>query len=83
MSAPATTVRQIAIDGALDEANAGRPPDLQNRDPRKLVRVVCAWCGRFMRYEVWAEVPSIATEGGGPLIDHGMCSECAQKMEAI
>lgn len=77
-------VQRIALDGALDEANSGRPPLSQDRDPRKLVRVVCAWCGDLLRYEVWPESePGTlgALKGGEPLTSHGICPTCMQQME--
>ena len=74
-------VQRIALDGALDEANSGRPPLSQDRDPRKLVRVVCAWCNNLMRYEMWPEADDSA-EGGELRTSHGMCHRCRQRMEA-
>ena len=79
-----TTVYDVAIELALDEANAGRPPLLQDRDPGHLVRVVCAWCGDLLRYEVWPESePGAlgALKGGEPLTSHGICPTCMQQME--
>ena len=79
-----TTVYDVAIELALDEANAGRPPHLQDRDPGHLVRVVCAWCGDLLRYEVWPESePGAlgALKGGEPLTSHGICPTCMQQME--
>lgn len=79
-----TTVYDVAIELALDEANAGRPPHLQDRDPGHLVRVVCAWCNNLMRYEMWPESePGAlgALKGGEPLTSHGICPTCMQQME--
>jgi hypothetical protein len=76
-----TTVYDVAIELALDEANAGRPPHLQDRDLGHLVRVVCAWCNNLMRYEMWPEADDSA-EGGELRTSHGMCHRCRQRMEA-
>jgi hypothetical protein len=76
---PSNPISGIALKLALDEANAGLSPEQQTRDPRRLVRIVCAWYGRLIRYEIWPE----AQPGGvGGNVSHGICPECARKVEA-
>ena len=71
-------VQRVAEQCALDQANAGRPPDAQIRDPQRLARIVCAWCNQLIRYAVWPQT--------GGLIEntsHGICDACSRKyMEA-
>lgn len=84
MNTPTAIVRGTAIENALDEANSGRPPLLQDRDAGHLVRVVCAWCNALLRYEAWPESEPnsvLDEEGGEPLISHGICPTCMQQME--
>ena len=72
-------ISAIALKLALDEANAGLPPEQQTRDPQRLVHIVCAWCGKLIRYEIWPE-PQPGSVGGN--VSHGICPECARKVEA-
>ena len=71
-----TVVQQIATDQALCEANAGRTPDEQVRDPRRLGRTVCAWCGRLIRYAIWQQEDGLAEN-----TSHGICPACMASLK--
>ena len=65
-------IQEIARQCALAEANAGRTPAEQDRDAGHLVAIVCAWCHKLIRYEVWPEPMGTS---------HGICVDCAKRME--
>lgn len=67
-------VQQVALTCALDQANAGRVPQEQVRDPRRLARVLCAWCGRLLRYAVWQQPDGLQEN-----TSHGVCDVCLAK----
>ena len=66
-------IMEIAHQCALAEANAGRTPAEQDRDAEHLVSIVCAWCHKLIRYEVWPEPMGTS---------HGICVDCAKRMES-
>lgn len=66
-------IMEVARQGALAEANAGRTPAEQDRDAGHLVSIVCAWCHKLIRYELWPEPAGTS---------HGICVDCAKRMES-
>lgn len=71
-------VQRVAEQCALDQANAGRMPSDQIRDPRHLARIVCAWCGNLIHYAVWPQTGGLVEH-----TSHGICTVCYRKhMEA-
>lgn len=67
---------KLVLEARLDEANAGVPPLLQDRDPSHLVRILCSDCGELIRYEVWDE-----PEPKGEHVSYYVCYLCSRKKE--